>query len=86
MFLVDSHCHLDRLDLTPYNGKLEGALENARQHGVGHMLCVCINLEHLEDVLMPARQNDFVTASVGVHPNEHEGEEPDCDRDRKSVV
>jgi TatD DNase family protein len=80
MFLVDSHCHLDRLDLTPYDGKLEGALENAREHGVGHMLCVCIDLEHLEDVLTPARQYDFVTASVGVHPNEHEGEEPDCDR------
>ena len=44
------------------------------------MLCVCIDLEHLEDVLEPARQYDFVTASVGVHPNEHEGEEPDCDR------
>lgn len=80
MFLVDSHCHLDRLDLTPYDGKLEGALNNAREHGVGHMLCVCIDLEHLEDVLEPARQYDFVTASVGVHPNEHEGEEPDCDR------
>ncbi len=80
MFLVDSHCHLDRLDLTPYDGKLEGALENAREHGVGHMLCVCIDLEHLEDVLTPARQYDFVTASVGVHPNQHDGEEPDCDR------
>ncbi len=80
MMLVDSHCHLDRLDLTPYDGKLEGALQNAREHGVGHMLCVCIDLEHLEDVLTPARQYDFVTASVGVHPNEHEGEEPDCDR------
>ena len=80
MMLVDSHCHLDRLDLTPYDGKLEGALNNAREHGVGHMLCVCIDLEHMEDVLAPARQYDFVTASVGVHPNEHEGEEPDCDR------
>ena len=50
MFLVDSHCHLDRLDLTPYDGKLEGALENAREHGVGHMLCVCIDLEHLDGV------------------------------------
>ena len=80
MMLVDSHCHLDRLDLTPYDGKLEGALNNAREHGVGHMLCVCIDLEHLEDVLEPARQYDFVNASVGVHPNEYEGEEPDCDR------
>ncbi len=75
--LVDSHCHLDRLDLTPFNGELEGALENAREHGVGHMLCVCIDLEHFQDVLAPAQQHDNIFASVGVHPNEREGQEPD---------
>jgi len=75
--LVDSHCHLDRLDLTPFNGELDGALENAREHGVGHMLCVCIDLEHFQDVLTPAQQHDNIFASVGVHPNEQEGQEPD---------
>jgi len=80
MFLVDSHCHLDRLDLEPFDGKLSAALEYAQQQGVGHMLCVCIDLEHLEDVLKPAREFDFISASVGVHPNEQEGEDPDCDR------
>ncbi|MEJ2360653.1 MAG: TatD family hydrolase [Gammaproteobacteria bacterium] len=77
--LVDSHCHLDRLDLTPFNGELGGALENAQQHGVGHMLCVCIDLEHFADVLAPARHYDNIYASVGVHPNEQEGQEPDVD-------
>ncbi len=80
MFLVDSHCHLDRLDLAPHEGKLETALDAARQQGVGHMLCVCIDLEHLDDVLEPARQHDFISASVGVHPNEQQGEDPGCDR------
>lgn len=75
--LVDSHCHLDRLDLSPFDGQLDGALENARQHGVGHMLCVCIDLEHFADVLTPAREHDNIFASVGVHPNEREGQEPD---------
>ena len=75
--LVDSHCHLDRLDLTPFNGELDGALDNAREHGVGHMLCVCIDLEHFADVLRPAQQHANVYASVGVHPNEREGQEPD---------
>lgn len=75
--LVDSHCHLDRLDLTPFDGQLDGALENARQHGVGYMLCVCIDLEHFHDVLTPAQQHANVFASVGVHPNEREGQEPD---------
>jgi TatD DNase family protein len=78
--LVDSHCHLDRLDLEPFGGKLEGALENAREHGVGHMLCVCIDLEHFIDVLEPARAHNNIFASVGVHPNERDGEEPDVER------
>jgi TatD DNase family protein len=75
--LVDSHCHLDRLDLTPYAGELQGALDNAREHGVGHMLCVCIDLEHFADVLTPAQQHSNIFASVGVHPNEREGQDPD---------
>jgi len=77
--LVDSHCHLDRLDLTPFDGELDAALDNARQHGVGHMLCVCIDLEHFPDVLSPARAHDNIFASVGVHPNEREGREPDVE-------
>lgn len=75
--LVDSHCHLDRLDLTPFDGELAGALENAREHGVGHMLCVCIDLEHFDDVLSPAQQHENIFASVGVHPNEQGGQDPD---------
>ncbi|MGD8784584.1 MAG: TatD family hydrolase [Thioalkalispiraceae bacterium] len=74
--LVDSHCHLDRLDLTPYDGKLQGALDQAREMGVTHFLCVCIDLEHLDDVLTPAKEHTNIFASVGVHPNEHEGHEP----------
>lgn len=74
--LVDSHCHLDRLDLTPFDGKLAGALENAHKHGVSHFLCVCIDLEHLNDVLEPAEQHQNIFASVGVHPNETDGQEP----------
>ena len=78
-FLVDSHCHLDRLDLAPFNGQLAKALQAAAEQGVGHMLCVCIDLEHFQDVLQPAREFDFVSASVGVHPNETEGHEPTVD-------
>lgn len=78
-FLVDSHCHLDRLDLTPFDGQLDKALQAATEQGVGHMLCVCIDLEHFDDVLQPARQHSNVSASVGVHPNETEGKEPTAD-------
>lgn len=74
--LIDSHCHLDQLDLTPYDGKLDKALANAKTHGVGHFLCVCIDLEHFPDVLKIAEQYDNVYASVGLHPNEKVNAEP----------
>ena len=77
MMLVDSHCHLDRLDLEPYDGQLDGALAAARDNGVGHMLCVSINMENYPAVLNIARQYDDVSASVGVHPNDKDGHEPD---------
>lgn len=80
MFLIDSHCHLDRLDLSCYDGKLDGALDAARSAGVGHMLCVCIDLEHFPDVLGIAQRYPQISASVGVHPTHQEGQEPDADR------
>lgn len=75
-FLVDSHCHLDRLDLEPWNGELTGALDSAADQGIGHFLCVAIDLEHYPDILKIARESERVSVSVGVHPNEREGHEP----------
>lgn len=74
--LVDSHCHLDMLDLAFWDGKMEGALNDAREQGVGYMLCVCIDIENFPNVLGVAQQHQHVFASVGVHPNVTEGKEP----------
>ncbi len=77
MFLVDSHCHLDQLDLTAHGGKLSGALTEAENQGVGHMLCVCITLQDFPQVLTIAQTYSQVSASVGLHPNEDAvGSEP----------
>ena len=78
--LVDSHCHLDRLELSPWNGKLQGALDNAAEQGVGHFLCVSIDLEHYPALLEMAKQYKQISVSVGVHPNEQDGEEPSSER------
>ena len=75
-FLVDSHCHLDRLDLSPWNGELDGALQSAAEQGVGHFLCVSIDLEHYPNLLAMAKSRPQVSVSVGVHPNEQEGQDP----------
>ena len=77
--LVDSHCHLDRLDLEPFGGRLDAALEAAAEAGVGHMLCVCIDMDNFPRVRELAHAYSQVSASVGVHPNERGTREPDAD-------
>lgn len=77
---IDSHCHLDRLKLDPYDGKLSKAIESAHLNDVDLMLCVAIDLEHIEQVLDIARSYDKVYASVGVHPGSIDCEEPTVER------
>lgn len=75
-YLIDSHCHLDRLELSKYDGDLSRALAKAKENKVGHMLCVSIDLEAYPAMLEKVRPFPEVSVSVGVHPNEQEGEEP----------
>jgi len=77
--LVDSHCHLDRLDLSHFDGSLDAALAAAEAQDIGHFLCVSINLEDYPAMLKLAEQHGQVSASVGLHPNEQGGHEPDSD-------
>lgn len=72
MFL-DSHCHLDRLKLDPYQGSLEAALASAHEAGVSRMLCIGIGLDNLQTVVDIAKQFEPVYASVGIHPSEYGG-------------
>jgi TatD DNase family protein len=74
--LVDTHCHLDRLDLTPYNGDLSLPIEKAKEYDVNYILCVCIEMEHFSTVLKIAETYPNVSASVGLHPTECEGHDP----------
>ncbi len=74
--LIDSHCHLDRIDLEPFDGELDKLLGAAQDNGVGHMLCVCIDLEHFNDVAEIAAAHVNVSCSVGVHPDATDVREP----------
>lgn len=78
--LVDSHCHLDRLDLRDFDGEIALALKAAREKGVAHMLCVGIDFEAYPAMMELVRRFAFVSATVGVHPNEQGGEEPTIER------
>ena len=77
--LVDSHCHLDRVDLKPFGNDTVGVLDEAREQGVSRMLCVNIDLEHFDQVRGLSHDYPMVGASVGVHPGSTEGEDPTVD-------
>lgn len=74
--LVDSHCHLDKLDLAPYDGDLASALQAAFARHISHVVCIGIDLENIATVLNIAQQFPAVFASVGVHPLYRESREP----------
>lgn len=79
MQLVDSHCHLDMLDLELDGGDLNKVISRAQANGVCYFLNVCVGLKDFPIVLKTAESFPFVGASVGLHPN-HDDEETDTDK------
>lgn len=75
--LVDSHCHLDRIDLDPFEGSLDKALQAARDAGVGQFLCVAINVDNQPQVTGLAEKYADIYASVGIHPLYTKGQQVD---------
>jgi len=74
--LVDSHCHLDRVDLAPYDGDFSKLMDSTREAGVSHLLCVSIDLESYPAMLSLVEAYPEISISVGVHPNDRDRYEP----------
>ncbi|WP_210395268.1 TatD family hydrolase [Motiliproteus sediminis] len=66
--LVDSHCHLDRLQLADQPDAMDAIIARSRDAGVERILCVATDLAcwpSMMDVVAPYPE---VFASAGVHP------------------
>lgn len=74
--LIDSHCHLDRIDLEPYQNDFSCFLKDAENHQIEHMLCISIDMEAYPSLLDLVKDHPQISATVGVHPNADEGFEP----------
>jgi TatD DNase family protein len=74
MTFVDSHCHINFPELSANIGDV---LERMRDNDVVSALCVSVNLGDFPQVLALAEQYPHIYASVGVHPDYEEVEEPD---------
>ena len=75
--LVDTHCHLDFPD---FSGRLPDLFAAMDQNDVGLAVCIGVNIEEFGRVLALAETHERLFASVGVHPEYTDIEEPDVDR------
>lgn len=71
--LVDSHCHLDFPDLA---NRLPDVLARMQANNVGCAVCIGVNLEDYPKVLALAEAEERLFATVGVHPEYTDVEEP----------
>ena len=62
---IDTHCHLDKLDITP-----EEAVKQAKQEGVETMVTISIDEESFDFVSNAVMQFKDVYGTVGLHPHD----------------
>jgi TatD DNase family protein len=65
---VDSHCHLDMLDLSEFDDHMDNVIRLAKQNQVSDILSITVDLESFPRILDTARNYPNVHASVGLHP------------------
>ncbi|KTD49370.1 deoxyribonuclease TatD [Legionella rubrilucens] len=76
--LVDSHCHLNFIDLSEFNQDLNQVMRLAKENDVSHFLCVCVELDDYPTLCQLADTYPQVSISVGIHPNSEIDREPDA--------
>ncbi|NOQ88605.1 MAG: TatD family deoxyribonuclease, partial [Gammaproteobacteria bacterium] len=72
---VDSHCHLDCIDLSDFENSFDKLIQQTHEAGVEHMLCVSINLKKYPDMLEKVRGYPNISVSAGLHPMADESDE-----------
>ena len=77
--LIDSHCHLDKLDLSPYQNDFSCFMQAAEKNQIEHMLCISIDLEAYPAMCDLVAPYENISLSVWVHPNITEGQDPSAD-------
>ncbi len=66
--LIDSHCHLDCIDLSEFDNNFDNLIKHTHKQNVEHMLCVSINLKKYPDMLEKVRGYPNISVSAGMHP------------------
>ena len=72
--LIDSHCHLNLLELKSDTENIDTVVARAHQNDVEYSLNVSVSIKDFPEVLSTAEKYADVGASVGLHPNAQEEE------------
>jgi TatD DNase family protein len=78
--LIDSHCHLDRIDLAPFQNDFANFMEAVSDNQIDHLLTIAIDLEAYPAMLSLVSAYPQISVTVGVHPNEQDGIDPTVDQ------
>jgi TatD family hydrolase len=76
----DSHCHLDRIDLSDYDDDFDLLLSTIEAEGVMRMVCIGVTLESFDDMYRLIENYEQVYCTAGVHPDYEDTTEPDVER------
>jgi TatD DNase family protein len=86
---IDSHCHINFPEL---NQKIDEVVMNMENNNITHALCVSVTLDKINEILDLTKKYSNIYASVGVHPDYEDIQEPDIDilfkysKDKKIVA
>lgn len=70
---VDSHCHISDPEFT---GRIPDVLARMQENQVSHALCVSVDLSNVPEAIALAQAHPNIYASVGVHPEYADVQEP----------
>lgn len=74
---TDSHCHLNRLDLTKYDGQLSGAIAAMKEANVSRAMAIMCDFDEYDEIAKIVSTYGDETLnlgmSVGIHPCEDIG-------------
>jgi TatD DNase family protein len=75
----DSHCHLDRIDLSEFDHDFNRLLDEIAENEVDEMICIGVDLESFDGMYDKIKNVPGVYATVGVHPDYEDSREPELD-------
>ena len=73
---IDSHCHINFPELSQI---IDEVLSNMDSNNISHALCVSVTLDKINEILDLTQKYSNIYASVGVHPDYEDIQEPDVD-------